>query len=137
MRKAISISLGELHMEHLTHNDFKLLTNPGVTSLQLLSPHNSSSTRVTITRVTVEPGAVQERHCHDSSEQILLALSGSGTLLLAEGRTKPFSAGEVVRFIEGETHGIHNTGDEPFVYISVTSPPVDFSNAYHPSADKS
>lgn len=118
-------------MEHLTSNDFKLLINPGVASLQLLSPHNSSSARITITRVTVEPGAMQGRHQHESSEQILLALSGTGTLLLAEDQTKPFSAGEVVRFVEGEIHGIQNSGNEPFVYISVTSPPVNFSYAYN------
>ncbi|MES1196115.1 MAG: cupin domain-containing protein [Steroidobacter sp.] len=121
-------------MEHLSPNDFKLLTNPGVASLQLLSPHNSQSTQVTITRVTVEAGAVQERHQHESSEQILLALSGNGTLLFSDEKTSSFSEGELVRFAKGEIHGFHNTGNKPFVYISVTSPPVDFSNAYQHKA---
>lgn len=121
-------------MEHLTHDEFKLLTNPGVTSLQLLSPHNSRSIRVTITRVTVEPDAMQPPHQHQGSEQIWLALSGTGTLFLAEDNTMQFGAGEVVRFAEGEIHGFHNTGQEPFVYLAVTSPPVDFAYAYDKQA---
>jgi hypothetical protein len=49
-------------MEFLTELDFKQLSNPGVVSLQVLSPRNSTSLRVTITRVTVAPGASQPRH---------------------------------------------------------------------------
>ncbi|MEN9438023.1 MAG: hypothetical protein RIR09_2678 [Pseudomonadota bacterium] len=117
-------------MELITHDQFRLLSNPGVASLQLLSPQNSKSTRVTITRVTVEPGAVQPRHEHETSEQIWLAIAGSGTLLLAEGETKSIAEGEVVRFADGDVHGFENTSDAPFVYISITSPPINFSYAY-------
>ncbi len=117
-------------MEFLTEAEFKRLANPGVTSLQLLSPHNSASARVTITRVTVAPGAVQPRHAHAASEQIWVALAGAGTLLLGDGRTRAFAAGEVARFADGDVHGFENTGAEPFVYLSVTSPPIDFAYAY-------
>jgi quercetin dioxygenase-like cupin family protein len=117
-------------MEFLTDEQFKTLSNPGVVSLQLLSPHNSASARVTITRVTVEPGAVQPPHQHGTSEQIWLALSGEGTLLLAEGKTAPIKEGHVVRFADGDLHGFQNSGSAPFVYLSVTSPPIDFSYAY-------
>lgn len=117
-------------MEFLAPEQFKVLSNPGVVSLQLLSPHNSASNRVTITRVTVAPGAVQPAHRHATSEQIWLAVSGRGTLLLAEGNTHPIAAGEVVRFADGDIHGFQNSGAEPFAYISVTSPPINFSYAY-------
>jgi len=117
-------------MEFLTSEYFKSLSNPGVTSLQLLSPHNSTSNRVTITRVTVEPGAVQPPHKHPTSEQIWLAISGAGTLLLADGNTQAITAGEVVRFADGDIHGFQNSGSENFIYVSVTSPPINFSYAY-------
>lgn len=117
-------------MEFLTQDEFKMLSNPGVTSTQLLSPHNSASNRVTITRVEVAPGATQPPHAHASSEQIWLAVSGEGTLLLANGATKKFVSGEVVRFADGDMHGFTNTANEPFVYLSVTSPPINFSYAY-------
>jgi mannose-6-phosphate isomerase-like protein (cupin superfamily) len=117
-------------MEFLSSANFTTLKNPGVTSVQLLSPHNSLSQRVTITHVTVEVNAEQPRHSHAASEQIWMAVSGSGTLLLADNQTLPFSAGDVVRFADGDTHGFVNSGSEPFVYISVTSPPINFSYAY-------
>jgi quercetin dioxygenase-like cupin family protein len=117
-------------MELLSEGDFTLLSNPGVASLQLLSPHNSQSKRVTITRVTVEPGAEQPPHRHSASEQIWLALEGSGELLLGEGKTAPFKHGQVARFADGDVHGFRNTGAQRFVYLSVTSPPINFDYAY-------
>jgi quercetin dioxygenase-like cupin family protein len=36
----------------------------------------------------------------------------------------------VVRFEDGDLHGFRNAGDAPFVYLSVTSPPVNFRAAY-------
>ncbi|MEP7283398.1 MAG: cupin domain-containing protein [Rubrivivax sp.] len=117
-------------MEFLTAEQFKTLSNPGVLSVQLLSPHNSDSSRVTITRVTVDPGARQLAHCHETSEQVWVALDGYGTLELGEGRMLPFRQGEVVRFADGDVHGFENTSAEPFTYLSVTSPPINFSYAY-------
>ncbi len=117
-------------MEFLTAANFKELSNPGVVSLQLLSPHNSLSTRITITRVTVEPGSVQPRHAHENSEQAWIALSGVGTLLLEDDRRRAFGVGDVVRFEDGDVHGLENGGVEPFVYLAVTSPPIAFDDAY-------
>lgn len=117
-------------MEFLTADNFKSLLNPGVESLQLLSPHNSSSNRITITKVVVAPGAEQPRHSHESSEQVWLAISGTGTLLLSDNVEKEFREGQIVRFADGDIHGFINTGSQPFVYVSVTSPPINFSYAY-------
>src|SRR4051794_39222368 len=97
-------------MEFLTDEQFKSFTKPGLTSVQLLSPHNSTSNRVSITRVTVDAGAEQSPHAHPVSEQIWIAVSGAGLLLLADEKTRKFSAGEVVRFADGEIHGLKNTG---------------------------
>lgn len=102
----------------------------GVTSHQLLCPENSASTRVTITRVVVEPGGVNARHHHAASEQTWVALRGSGILLLANDATAPFCAGDIVRFAAGDVHGFQNTGTGPFEYIAVTAPPIDFRDAY-------
>src|SRR5262245_60746182 len=117
-------------MELLTDRDIVRLSNPGVVSEQLLSPHNSASTRITITRVTMQPGASQPRHAHDTSEQIWIALQGHGLLKLVGQESRPFQAGEIARFPNGCVHGFKNTGTDPFVYISVTSPPINFNYAY-------
>lgn len=117
-------------MELIPADSIISLSNPGVVSRQLLNPENSTSSRVTITEVHLEPGACQPRHSHESSEQIWYALQGNGVLLLEGSAEEPFHAGDVVRFQDGDTHGLRNDGNAEFVYISVTSPPIHFGYAY-------
>ena len=117
-------------MEIIHRAEIESLSNGGITSEQLLFPENSKSQRVTITRVTVAPGAKSPRHTHAASEQVWVALRGSGLLLLEGTTTAPFVEGDVVRFAEGEVHGIENTGRVEFVYFAVTSPPLNFRAAY-------
>ena len=117
-------------MEFFEATDFVRLSNPGVVSEQLISPHMSESERLTITRVSVEPGAIQDRHAHEASEQVWVALGGKGELLLANDTTREFEAGQVVRFEAGDIHGFRNTADTPFVYLAVTAPPILFDDAY-------
>ena len=117
-------------MEFIKKDNIAELSNPGVVSRQLLNPENSESVRVTITEVHLESGATQPRHSHESSEQIWYAVKGRGVLLLADNEEKLFDAGDVVRFGDGDIHGLHNDSDEEFIYISVTSPPIDFGYAY-------
>lgn len=125
-------------MELVRAHEMEVLANPGATSCQLLHPGNAPSARVTITRVILEPGAVNPRHAHAGAEQAWIALSGSGELLLGGDATAPFAEGDVVRFAPGDVHGLRNTGASPFVYIAVTSPPLDFRGAYqsHPGGGR-
>lgn len=117
-------------MEFINSKNIKELSNPGVVSRQLINPENSESERVTITEVHLEVGASQPRHKHDTSEQIWYAIQGTGKLLLADEKEMIFKAGDVVRFADNDIHGLFNDGDTEFVYISVTSPPIDFEYAY-------
>lgn len=117
-------------MEMIRAGEAEILTNSGITSRQLLFPENSRSERVTITRVSVAPGAKNPPHRHASSEQIWVALRGAGRLLLENGQTVPFAEGDVVRFEDNDLHGFENTGGSEFEYMSVTSPPVNFRGAY-------
>jgi quercetin dioxygenase-like cupin family protein len=117
-------------MEFIRREDVRIFANSGVTSHQLLFPENSISTRVTITRVLLQPGAVNPRHSHATSEQVWVVLSGSGLLLLDRDLTAPLAAGDIVRFEDGEVHGLENTGSSPFEYLSVTAPPLNFRAAY-------
>jgi quercetin dioxygenase-like cupin family protein len=117
-------------MEIIRHDQIQVLSNLGITSYQLLFPENSGSSRVTVTKVVLEPGAVNPRHQHATSEQVWVALRGSGVLLLANDATVPFSAGDVARFEDNDVHGFQNTGPVPFEYLSITSPPINFRAAY-------
>lgn len=117
-------------MEFISSNDIVELSNPGVVSRQLLNPENSSSKRVTITEVHLEVGACQPRHTHEASEQIWYAIKGMGKLLLADDTEKEFVAGDIVRFADKDVHGLLNDGNEEFIYVSVTAPPINFGYAY-------
>ena len=117
-------------MEFISKETIVELSNPGVVSRQLLNLDNSASERVTITEVHLEVGAIQPRHTHKASEQIWYAIKGSGKLLLEEEQEMEFIAGDVVRFADKDIHGLKNDGEEEFVYISVTAPPIDFGYAY-------
>lgn len=117
-------------MEFIPKDEIKVLKADFQDSHQLLWDENSNSQRVTITKVFVHLGKVNGRHQHPHSEQIWVALSGKGTLLLDGDKTMSFEAGDVVRFEEGDTHGIFNDSDEEFCYLSVTAPPINFRYAY-------
>ena len=121
-------------MEFLTDADFRRIASPGVNSVQIIGAHNSHSTRMSVSRITVDPGCTQDRHHHVASEQTWLALAGSSNLLLAGEAARPIRAGDAVRFADGEVHGIANTGPEPFTYLSITSPPIDFTPADYAAA---
>ncbi len=118
-------------MEYIEKNSIVELSNPGIVSRQLLNHENSVGTRVTITEVHLASGAKQPRHIHDTSEQIWYAIKGKGKLLLNNGEEKTFVVGDVVRFADGDVHGLYNDANEEFVYISVTSPPINFDYAYN------
>ncbi len=122
-------------MEFVNSENIKELSNPGVISRQLINTENSESERVTITEVHLDIGASQPRHKHDTSEQIWYAVQGSGKLLLADEKEMIFKAGDVVRFADNDIHGLLNDGDTEFIYISVTSPPIDFGYAYKDKKD--
>jgi quercetin dioxygenase-like cupin family protein len=117
-------------MELIRADAITHLSNSGVVSRQLLFPENSRSSRITITRVIIQPGAKNGVHRHATSEQVWVALRGSGHLLLEGGKVLPFGQGDVVRFEDGELHGFENTSAAEFEYLSVTSPPVNFRAAY-------
>ncbi len=51
-------------------------------------------------------------------------------LLLGEGKALPFCRGDVVRFVQGEIHGLKNDAPGEFVYLAVTTPPLNFRGAY-------
>ena len=117
-------------IQRLSAKDAAVLANPGKRSEQLVWARNAPDASVTITRVTMQPGAVSTRHAHARAEQIWIVERGAGTLLLAGDAQAELRAGDIVRTPPGETHGVINTGDEPLVYLAITAPPEDFTARY-------
>lgn len=103
-----------------------VLRNPGKDSVQLLRPENAPDATSAVTRVTMLPGTISRRHIHPRSEQIWWVERGEATLLSDDGTTT-IRAGDLVRTPPREARGVKNESADPFVYLSVTTPPGDFS----------
>ena len=113
-----------------TTGDATVLSRPGKESTQIIWPDNAPDAQMTITRVTMQPGAVSPSHVHAVSEQVWIIEKGSATLILDNGATAKIEAGQVVRTPAGASHGINNTSSEEFCYLSITTPPENFSSHY-------
>ena len=117
-------------IQRLSIRNVTVLENPGKRSEQLVWPHNAPDAWVTITRVTMEPSSISKPHAHPQSEQIWIVERGSAQLLLGDRTRTELKAGDIIRTPAGDTHGIENTGDEPLVYLAITTPPENFRAAY-------
>lgn len=80
--------------------------------------------------MTIPPGGEIGEEVHDGIDQVLLALSGSGTSVL-DGQTRPFGTGEVVIVPQGTRHNFVNTGSEPLRIATVYSPPDHAPGTVH------
>ena len=118
-----------MRLQRIDANDFPSLENRGALSQQLIWPRNAPEAHITTTRVTMQSGATTPRHSHAASEQTLMIEQGTATMLLANGETAPVKAGDIIRTPPGETHGLTNTGVEPFIYLTATTPPVDLTTS--------
>ena len=81
----VSKQEAQLTIQRLKIDEAVVLRNPGKKSVQIVWPENAPEALATITRVTMEPGAVSPRHSHARSEQIWIVERGSGRLLTANG----------------------------------------------------
>lgn len=117
-------------VEVIAAADATVLARASATSRQLVWPGTAPDARVTVTRVTVAPGGEQQQHARAEAAQNWIIEQNRAELLLADDRSRPVEAGEVARRPASETHGLRNSGSEPFVYVAITTPPVDFRGTY-------
>ncbi|HZT24852.1 MAG TPA: cupin domain-containing protein [Pseudolabrys sp.] len=122
-------------IQRLSTRNVTVLKNSGKLSEQLVWPRNAPASSLTVTRVTMAPGAVSSRHSHAHAEQIWIVEAGEGALLLAGGQETPLAVGDIVRTPAGDIHGVANTGEEPLVYLAITTPPEDFTGRYEEAVE--
>jgi quercetin dioxygenase-like cupin family protein len=117
-------------IQRLSTTNVTVLKNPGKRSEQLVWPRKAPEAAMTITRVTMEPGSISKPHAHARAEQIWIVQCGSGQLLLEHGTSSELNAGDTIRTPPGDSHGVENTGNEPLIYLAITTPPEDFGGRY-------
>jgi mannose-6-phosphate isomerase-like protein (cupin superfamily) len=96
----------------------------GQRSYLLLRRGQFGGKNLAITWVEGEPGSMQALHDHPESEQVYVIVRGHG-LMQVGGETEEVGEGTLVFIPPGVAHAIKNTGDEPLVFVSATSPPFD------------
>ena len=75
----------------------------------------------------VKPGQEVMAHDHSASDDIWICLQGSGVFFPEPCEELEIQAGDVMVSRPGQCHGMRNTGDEDFIFVSVISPaPADF-----------
>lgn len=83
----------------------------------------TESQEAVIVAWTIQPGQTIPAHIHPQGQDTWTILAGKGEYCLdTAGTMKSIAAGDVVIAHNGCVHGVHNTGDEPLVFISVVSP---------------
>jgi len=84
-------------------------------------PDDATSDGILVARVTIGPGDESPDHHHGGYEQMLYVLSGRGVHWV-DGEKAELLPGRAYFLPMGVTHRIVNTGDEPFVHLSVYHP---------------
>lgn len=81
------------------------------------SPH------ATIIAWTVAPGQRIALHTHPQGQDTWTVISGAGDYQTDDaGGVQSIRAGDVVVAMDGQVHGVLNSGDVPLVFVSVVCP---------------
>ena len=71
----------------------------------------------------VKPGQRISAHVHPDGQDTWNILSGRGEYRIgANGESIAITKGDVLVAHRRDVHGVHNTGQEPLVFVSVVSP---------------
>ncbi len=72
---------------------------------------------------------MSSRHSHARAEQVWIVERGEGASARRrrDGRACP---GDIVRTPVGDIHGVEDTGRDPLVYLSITTPAEDSRGGY-------
>jgi mannose-6-phosphate isomerase-like protein (cupin superfamily) len=96
----------------------------GQVSYLLLTKGQFGSQNLSITWVEGERGSEQAVHAHPANEQVYVIVRGRGVMKVG-GEEAEVGPGTMVLIPPKTGHAILNTGDEPLVYVSATSPPFE------------
>src|SRR5262249_21647795 len=122
-----TLSSKEPHMEFIERGDVKVFSKLGIESHQLLFPENSSSSRVTISYRRAPPirgtGTKPPSRCGSP-------LPARGVCFSPASERWRFGEATSCALQTGTFTASKTPGRVPFMYLSITSPPINFRQAY-------
>jgi len=96
----------------------------GQSSHLLLGRNQFGSRNLAVTWAEGAPGSMQAVHGHPDNEQVYVIVRGQGVMQVGD-EMQELSEGTLVFITRVAAHAIKNTGAEPIVIVSATSPPFD------------
>jgi mannose-6-phosphate isomerase-like protein (cupin superfamily) len=96
----------------------------GQTSYLLLARGQFGSEHLLVTWVDGALGSRQDTHAHAASEQAYVIVRGRGRMTV-DDEEQEVGPGTLVFIPAGASHAIESIGDEPILFLTVTSPPPE------------
>jgi mannose-6-phosphate isomerase-like protein (cupin superfamily) len=121
---ATSCTVGRQNMHIQRLDTAPVNERGGQRSHLLLRGGQFGAQNLAITWVEGESGSMQAVHGHPDNEQVYVIVRGRGVMQVAD-EMEEVGEGTLVLIPPGSAHAIKNTGDEPLVFVSATSPPFD------------
>lgn len=87
-----------------------------------IQPHTVEGATLSFGEVVLNPGCGHDRHKHDTAEEVLYVLSGTGSQMLADGEPFDVHPGDVIYVPQGTWHSTANTGWTPMRLIALYNP---------------
>jgi mannose-6-phosphate isomerase-like protein (cupin superfamily) len=84
---------------------------------------------LSVTWISVPPGASQSLHSQEQSEQVYVVVRGSGAMSVA-GDTQQVGEGDLILVPPATDHSVLNDGDSELACVSIQSPPVAAAELY-------
>jgi quercetin dioxygenase-like cupin family protein len=122
----------EIERAHI--NNCTVYHLPGRDWFYLLGPQNSRAKNLVFGLAEFPAGTLAAAHTHQTQEEIMYILSGTGTIT-AEGEETRLEPGVAVFIPPGLAHQIRVDAGEPLKLVTVFSPPVT-PGAYDPNQDE-
>ena len=87
-----------------------------------IQPDTVDGATLSFGEVVLYPGKGHDRHKHDTAEEVLYVLSGTGTQMLNDEEPVPVHPGQVIYVPQGMWHATLNTGWYPMRLIALYNP---------------
>ena len=93
---------------------------PAAGKVTIMVDPATHATNLCVLTQSLEPGSVVPVHHHETAEQVLFVISGSGLITLDDQQIDA-QAGATVYIPQSVLHGITNTGDEELVLFQAAA----------------
>jgi mannose-6-phosphate isomerase-like protein (cupin superfamily) len=98
-------------------------------AIELINEETAGSTKVSLAKLIIKPGAKSQLHFHLLTEEIYFILKGSGIITIEdkEFKVKP---GDAIFLPLRARHHIWNSGEVDLVFVCADAPVFDSNDVY-------